>query len=213
MSTSTTSSAILMPLDRDPGLLPPLEMDGYLTGLLVTPHLDSSDWVMGLWREPPASNDPARIEQALRQTLAHRRKIEASFAKGWPGFMPGYCESGQRPDHDRVRIWVKGFWTAMKLAPSYWSAIAEDHRTATFVALLTGFMEVSEPFEERDDAEEIREQHAALLPRALVGMRKLALMREDKKETLKAVETDKACRSDPCHCGSGKKYKRCCATL
>jgi hypothetical protein len=35
----------------------------------------------------------------------------------------------------------------MKLAPSYWSAIAEDHRTSTFVALLAGFMEVSEPFE------------------------------------------------------------------
>ena len=213
MITSTTSSAILMPLDRDPGLLPPLEMDGYLTGLLVTPHLDSSDWVMGLWREPPASNDPARIEQALRQTLAHRRKIEASFAKGWPGFMPAYCEPGQRADHDMVRIWVKGFWTAMKLAPSYWSAIAEDHRTATFVALLAGFMEVSEPFEERDDAEEIRDQHAALLPRALVGMRKLALMREDKKATLKAMETGKAGRNDPCPCGSGKKYKRCCARL
>lgn len=205
MITSATSSAILMPLDRDPGLLPPLEMDGYLTGLLVTPHLDSSDWVMGLWREPPASNDPARIEQALRQTLAHRRKIEASFAKGWPGFMPGYCESGQRPDHDRVRISVKGFWTAMKLAPSYWSAIAEDHRTTTFVALLAGFMEVSEPFEERDDAEEIRDQHAALLPRALVGMPKLALMREDKKAALQAMETGKAGRNVSCACGSGKK--------
>lgn len=213
MSTPTTSSGIVLPLDRDPGLLPPLEMDGYLTGLLLTPHMDSSDWVMGLWREPPAGNDTARMEQALLAVLAHRRKIEASFAKGWPGFMPGYFEPGQRADHDMVRIWVKGFWTAMKLAPSYWSAIAEDHRTATFVALLAGFMEVSEPFEERDDAEEIRDQHAALLPRALVGMRKLALMREDKKATLQAMETGKAGRNDPCPCGSGKKYKRCCATL
>ena len=73
----------------------------------------------------------------------------------------------------------------MKLAPSYCSAIAEDHRTTTFVALLAGFMEVSEPFEERDDAEAIRDQHPTLLPRALVAMRKLALMREDKKATLK----------------------------
>lgn len=52
----------------------------------------------------------------------------------------------------------------MKLVPSYWSAIAEDHRIATFVALLSGFMEVSEPFEERDNAEEVRDRHAALLP-------------------------------------------------
>jgi len=69
----------------------------------------------------------------------------------------------------------------MKLAPDYWSAIAEDERTATFVALFTGFMDVGELFDERDDADEIRDEHAALIPRALVGMRKLALMREDKK--------------------------------
>jgi uncharacterized protein len=153
------------------------------------------------------------MKLALLAVLAHRRKIEASFANGWLGFMPGYCEPGKRADHDMIRICVRGFWSAMKLAPSYWSAIAEDQRTATFVALLAGFMDVGEPFEERDDADEIRDQHAALLPRALVGMRKLALMREDRKATLQGMETGKAGRNDPCACGSGKKHKRCCATL
>jgi len=27
------------------------------------------------------------------------------------------------------------------------------------------------------------------------------------------METGKARRNDPCPCGSGKKYKRCCAAL
>lgn len=76
-----------------------------------------------------------------------------------------------------------------------------------------GHVKVSEPLKARDDAEEIRDQHAALLPRALVGMRKLALMREDKKATLKAMETGKAGRNDPYPCGLGRKYNRCCATL
>lgn len=201
------------PLARDPRLLQPLEMDGYLTGLLVKPHVESSDWVIGIWHEPPAGDDTARMGQALLAVLAHRRKIEASFAKGCPGVMPGYCELGKSADHDVIGIWVRGFWSAMKLAPSYWSAIAEDQRTATCVALLAGFVDASKPFEERDDANEIRDQHAALLPRALVGMHKLALMREDRKTTLKAMETGKAGRNDLCPCGSGKKYKRCCATL
>ena len=52
-------------------------------------------------------------------------------------------------------------------------------------------MEVSEPFEERDDADEIRDQHAAMLPRALVGMRKLALISEERKAALQAMETGK----------------------
>ena len=215
MNTSTTSPppAVLMPLGRDPGLLPPLEMDGYLTGILVTPHLETSQWAMGLWCERPAAGDAARIEQGLVTVLAHRKAIKTNFAKGWPGFVPGYCEPGEKAEHDKVRTWVRGFWSAMKLAPDYWSAIAEDERTATFVALFTGFMDIGEPFEERDDAAEIRNQHAALLPRALVGMRKLALMREDKKQALKAMQTGKVGRNDQCSCGSGKKYKRCCAAI
>ncbi len=89
----------------------------------------------------------------------------------------------------------------------YWSAIAEDERTATFVALFTGFMDIGEPFEEREDADEIRDEHAALLPRALVGMRKLALMREEQKPALRAMHSGKVGRSEPCPCGSGKKVQ------
>ena len=210
MTTATPHPAIQLPLARDPDLLPPLEMDGYLTGVLVTPHLETAQWVMGLWRERSAV-DTARIEQGLVTVLAHRKAIEASFAKGWPSFSPAFCEPGQKPDHGKVRTWVRGFWSAMKLAPDYWSAIAEDERTATFVALFTGFMDIGEPFDERDDANEIRDQHAALIPRALVGMRKLALMREDKKTALRAMQTGKTGRNEPCPCGSGMKYKRCCA--
>lgn len=210
MTTATPHPAIPLPLVRDPDLLPPLEMDGYLTGVLVTPHLETAQWVMGLWRERSAV-DTARIEQGLVTVLAHRKAIEASFAKGWPGFSPAFCEPGQKPDHGKVRTWVRGFWSAMKLAPDYWSAIAEDERTATFVALFTGFMDIGEPFDERDDANAIRDEHAALIPRALVGMRKLALMREDKKLALHAMQTAKTGRNEQCPCGSGKKYKRCCA--
>ena len=73
---------------------------------------------------------------------------------------------------------MKGFWQAMKLEPQYWSDLAEDERTATFIRLLVGFIESGEPIEERDDADEIRDDAAALLPRTIVGMRKLAMMRE-----------------------------------
>lgn len=58
MTTATPHPAIPLPLVRDPDLLPPLEMDGYLTGVLVTPHLETAQWVMGLWRERSAVRIP-----------------------------------------------------------------------------------------------------------------------------------------------------------
>ncbi|MFD1960772.1 hypothetical protein ACFSHP_20455 [Novosphingobium panipatense] len=53
MNTSQPHSALFTPLAWDPGLLPPLEMDGYLTGVLVTPELEIADWIADLWTALP----------------------------------------------------------------------------------------------------------------------------------------------------------------
>jgi uncharacterized protein len=106
---------------------------------------------------------------------------------------------------------MKGFYRAMKLHADYWSDLADDERTETFVALLVGFIETDEPIEEREDADAIRDEHAELLPRAIVAMRKLALMRDGNATALRSLQARKVGRNDPCPCGSGKKYKRCCA--
>lgn len=211
MTTSQPRSTVLPSLDWDPGLLPPLEMDGYLTGILLTPGLEVSDWIADLWVSIPPITDEHRMRRALASVLTRRKAIEADLQKGWPGFQPSFCVPGRKADHGRVRTWVKGFWQAMKVYPEYWSDLAEDERTATFLGLLVGFIDTGEQIDERDDADEIRDEYAALLPRALVGMRKLALMRDGDATALRSIQAKKVGRNDPCPCGSGKKYKRCCA--
>ena len=89
--------------------------------------------------------------------------------------------------------------------------MAEGERTATFLALLVGFIETDEPIEEREDADALRDEHAEFLPRAIVAMRKLALLRDGDATALRSLQANKIRRNDPCPCGSGKKYKRCCA--
>lgn len=59
--------------------------------------------------------------------------------------------------------------------------------TGTFGAPFMGFMDISELFEEREGAAEIRYEHAAVLFRSLVGLRKPALMREDRKMLSAAI--------------------------
>lgn len=106
---------------------------------------------------------------------------------------------------------MKGFYRAMKLRPEYWSELADDERTATFVGLPVGFIETDEQIEEREDADDIRDERAELLPRAIVAMRKLALLHDGDDNALRFIQANKVGRNDPWPCGSGRKYKRCCA--
>jgi uncharacterized protein YecA (UPF0149 family) len=43
-------------------------------------------------------------------------------------------------------------------------------------------------------------------------LRKLARLRETVGRTAPLARRTKIGRNDPCPCGSGKKYKRCCGT-
>jgi uncharacterized protein len=84
MTASPAHAALFTPLNWDPDLLPPLEMDGYLTGTLVTPELEVTDWVADLWTAIPPVTYQARMKQALAAVLARRKAIEADLQKGWP---------------------------------------------------------------------------------------------------------------------------------
>ncbi len=215
MSTTTSLkgfSPVLAAPELSPDLLPPLEMDGYLTGILVTPDLALSDWVSGLWDKGPALAQDADLKDVMTGVVARRMVIETELAKGWPGFQPSFARAGEKPDHDTVRAWARGFWKAMKLNPAYWAEVGEDERTRDLLGVFSGFIDTGTVIEERDDADEIRDEYVALMPRTLVSLRKLALMHDGNRAALQTRRVAKVGRNDPCTCGSGKKFKRCCAS-
>jgi uncharacterized protein len=209
MSNTTPFAAILARPDLDPDLLPPLEMDGYLTGVLLTPNLEAEQWVPGLWKYPPDLEDRDRLQRALASALMRQKAIQTDLQKAKPDFRPSFSEVGKDADHARIRIWMRGFSKAMRVDPEYWIDIAEDERSP-LLALLVGFMDTPEDMEERDDADALRDEHAALLPRALLAMYKLALLSEGDAQALRSMQKPKVGRNEPCPCGSGQKFKRCC---
>ncbi len=203
-------SAILAAPELPSDLLPPLEMDGYLTGVLVTPDLGLRDWVAGLWTRMPDAEDEAALRRALAAVVSRKDHIEAELQKGWPGFHPSFGIAGQKQDHAKVRAWVRGFGKAMRLDPDYWISLSEDDRTQDLVTTFVGFMETDEPFEEREDADELRDDCAALIPRVLVALWRLARIDEGNDFILQTHRQQKVGRNEPCPCGSGLKFKRCC---
>jgi uncharacterized protein len=202
-----------------------LELDGYLTAIVVTPQatpIRPSAWMAQLWGDAePIFADEAQINTVLGAVMIHYntllRDIDRSLARleadRIVDYRPMFLSDDQKPAHDAVRAWVRGFWKAMGLAPETWSALVEDERTKIIIAPFAGFFDFGkvEPHEIPDDIDDRLDEDAALIPRMILVLRKLARIRETEQRPVSLLHQTKAGRNDPCPCGSGKKYKRCCA--
>jgi uncharacterized protein len=205
----------------------PLELDGYLTGIVVTPRtvpILPSTWITRLWGgEEPIFEDETKVNTALGAVMIHYnailrdidRSLERLEADRMVDYRPLFLSADQGPAHDAVRTWVRGFWMAMELAPETWSALVEDERTKTIIAPFVGFFEIGkiEPHEIPDDIDERLDEDAALIPRMILILRKLARIRQAAGRPALLPRRSKVGRNDPCPCGSGKKYKRCCGHI
>jgi len=118
-----------------------LELDGYLTGVIVTPQavpVRPSAWIGSLWRDDdPIFADEAQINAALgavalRYNALIRdidRSLERLEAERIVDHRPLFVTGDQKPSYNAVRAWARGFWRAMALAPATWSKLVEDDRT------------------------------------------------------------------------------------
>lgn len=203
----------------------PLELDGYLTGIVVTPQaapIRPSAWTARLWGDrEPIFADEAQINAALSAVMLRYNTLLGDVDRGLErleatrivDYRPLFLSGDQKPAHDAVRTWVRGFWKAMELAPATWSALVEDERTKTIMAPFAGFFDLGkiEPHEIPADIDDRLDEDAALIPRMILVLRKLARIREADNRPALPARRSKVGRNDPCPCGSGKKYKRCCA--
>jgi uncharacterized protein len=205
----------------------PLELDGYLTGVIVTPQpalISPSAWLMRLWgADPPIFDEEVQIKTVLSELIkrynALSTKIDRSVTRleldNTVNYRPAFLAGDEKPTHNSVRTWVRGFWTAMTLAPETWSSLLEDERTQILIRPFVGFfdLEPDEPDELGANVDALLDEDAALIPRLILVLRKLAQIRQADAPASRPAHRSKVGRNEPCPCGSGRKYKRCCATL
>jgi uncharacterized protein len=174
-----------------------------------------------LWGDDePIFEDEAQINTVLGAVAIHYntllrdidRSLKRMEADRIVDYRPRFVSDEQKPAHDAVRIWVRGFWKAMELAPETWTALAQDDRTKVVLAPFATFFDLGElaPDEVPADIDDRLDKDAALIPRMILILRKLARIRETTSRPAPLPRRSKVGRNDPCPCGSGKKYKRCC---
>jgi uncharacterized protein len=199
-----------------------LELDGYLTGVIVAPSLiRPSRWMAGLWIDAePVFDDAAQIQSVLSAvgvmfnalSTSIERSLRRLEAEHVCDYRPAFQIDDGKPSHDTVRRWASGFWRAMELTPTDWQSLAADDRTQVLITPFVGFIDAGkgEGFEPAADIDDRLDEAAAEIPRAILLLRKLAQLRASRRNPVRQTPRPKIGRNDPCPCGSGKKYKRCC---
>ncbi|AYH44852.1 UPF0149 family protein [Azoarcus sp. DN11] len=197
-----------------------LEMlDGYLAAVIASPvTIDPEQWLPPVWSahgDEISFGSGSQLQRAIR--LVRRYYNELATTLGQPEGWEPFCYAASEGDTIAIgEEWIEGFAQGLELWPADWDAdLPEDAADAVRTAL----DELMAPWT-ADDAEmadedtrlQWLEQAVSCLEVILGQWRALGL---GESELLSvdgpAVHTPAAVgRNDPCPCGSGKKYKKCC---
>jgi uncharacterized protein YecA (UPF0149 family) len=170
------------------------QVRGYLAGLATQPSLaQPSTWLPKVL--PPASVNPETIDATLRLYNATLDALADDPALLCP----------MADDAEATAAFCKGYLDAGMSDPE-WAPAGRTREELAFVTILAREAGQGE-VEGSKELEEARER----LPQLLDLIHEtLAPVRAELAKRGAAKVAPKVGRNDPCSCGSGKKFKRCC---
>ncbi|MCA8894254.1 MAG: UPF0149 family protein [Amphiplicatus sp.] len=200
------------------------ELDGFIAGLLVCPELiKPSEWLSIVWGaqegDPPVFDNLDHMNRVLGLVMEHYNDVARTLIEHPDRYGPLF-PIDKRHNEILWEIWIGGFEKAVKLRPAAWrTLLAADDETARAMSGLLTLADV-----ERGDRRFSQEQIDALTTTApdrigpwVVALNQWRLANDEPAQTFRpppaspfATPSGKVGRNDPCPCGSGKKYKKCC---
>jgi uncharacterized protein len=203
---------LLNPLSAAGSTMRPDEAQGFFAALISGPDpLDRSFWWKEVLGDAPAFESP-EIEAEL-QTLLEKLYHATADALASDAGLDLILYSEDDSDAADYWPWCNAYLFALDTVPTDWFDKADDEG---FEELLLPVMALGGMFEEenQDDLVEFSPDELAdfkdQLPASLAAVHNYWHAKQNAPATVRR-EGDKVGRNDPCPCGSGKKYKACCA--
>jgi len=192
-----------------------LALDGYLTALHVGPDLIlPSEWMPGVWGSDPIFEDQDEAQSVLNALMLHYNAIAAELGKGPRRYRPhGWPDDrAERASTERAAEWSIGFWKGMRLRPHQWRPLIRDSKARVLLAPILCFIETEDGRSvlrgSPDALDDLMIDAADMIPEVVPMIRDYW---RSAAASTKQPRPTRPGRNDPCPCGSGKKYKRCCA--
>lgn len=190
------------------------ELDGFLAGTLIAPEpVPEAEWLPLIWSgEDGAPEGFAPPPRLIELAKARRAEIAGALFAGGLRYMPVYDYDSD--DSAMWELWIEGFGRAMALWGEAWAEALESADEDLGAALmgLVMLLAVSRDAElDPDEGDELVAAAPDMIPYLVetVYRRRHGLPRVIMCEP--APASPKVGRNAPCTCGSGKKFKKCCA--
>ena len=200
------------------------ELDGFFAGLLVCPDLiKPGEWLPIVWSRDGADPEPAfdnldHANRVLGLIMEHYNAVARTLTERPDRYGPLFPVDKRNGDI-LWELWIEGFEKAVKLRPAAWQRLLDaDAETAAAMRGMLTLVDVV-----RADERLVRNDRAVLIATAPNDIARwvptLNAWRLANYDPLQAAgpmwrppsaTSKKIGRNDPCSCGSGKKYKRCC---
>jgi uncharacterized protein len=176
------------------------ELDGFFHALIIGPDMVMpSEYLREIWGEGPVFDSDAQVREVMGLIQRHWNAIAGRTAASAPPVM--WLEPSEE-DPPGTR-WACGFARGVALRAQSWEGVAEEEVAVMaldcILALESGEIE---PWE-RSEFLHMLADHFTMLAE---------FWREHRSPRI-PLRTNKVGRNEPCPCGSGKKWKKCCGAV
>jgi uncharacterized protein len=213
----------------DPALPEAMRLDeahGFLCAALSGPQpMAEEQWLSEVLGEPQAGGEDLlrEVAELLRPFVA---ELEAALAVGEPPLLLLYPIDGEEGAPGDFLPWCQGYLEGVDAASEDWfDALGADEDTEDSdeicyldeqlfpLFMLTGDAEAAalaagEDWLSGEELDRLELECEEKLPQAVTNIYRFWVAQRSIKTIRR--ETPKVGRNDPCPCGSGKKFKKCC---
>jgi len=199
---------------KDEGVLDVSELDGLLTAIVSCPVvIQPSRWLPAVWGDfEPVWESEKDFGDILSLMMRHMNGIAATLMEQPQDFEPIFLESViEGKTYTIVDEWCEGYMRGVALAADQWDAGGRE--MTILLAPILAFTSAS-GWRAHDMNTEVETENIrnAIIPNVQEIHAFWLARREDHASSSELIHRaePQVGRNDPCPCGSGKKYKKCC---
>ena len=193
-------------------------LNGFLAVRALNPSfIVPSQWIPWVWdphkgEAAPEFADMAQAQRVMGLLMRYYNQVVSELDGGEfePLFYPAKQEDGstyQEPDG-----WASAFMLGILHFPESWEPVFAHHVDLVSPIVMLGTERGREMVPKADDPKRAMENARAALPSVVAALHTyfLPLRGQAARAAPQRRVEPKVGRNDPCPCGSGKKYKKCC---
>ena len=188
------------------------DLDGFLTGIAVGPEaIPPDEWLPVIWGgSAPRFDDESQAQAVLGAILGRYDEIVRQIDN--ETVEPIFWQSG---DAVIAWDWADGFVESFALRQRHWTKMLKSEAAMLLVPIMMLCDPENLPDELAiEEKEQVIDDAIEALPDTVLAIAAYWRMSELEKKSVSAGLRSFASpgRNDPCPCGSGKKFKKCCGT-